>query len=78
LVTGKTPNVERDRLYEEFRQGNIKLLVVTRWQTSQLTAGRQRSDTGIGTFGSRRRRRNGWGASCGPRKTALSPISIRS
>jgi DNA excision repair protein ERCC-3 len=30
LVTGKTPNVERDRLYEDFRQGTNKLLVVSK------------------------------------------------
>src|SRR5207237_9429031 len=30
LVTGKTPNSERDRLYGEFREGRIKLLVVSK------------------------------------------------
>jgi DNA excision repair protein ERCC-3 len=30
LITGKTPNVERSKLYEAFRKGEIKLLVVSR------------------------------------------------
>src|SRR5439155_763092 len=30
LVTGKTPNTERDRLYGEFREGKLKLLVVSK------------------------------------------------
>src|SRR5207253_7456400 len=30
LVTGKTPNSERDRLYNDFRSGSLKLLVVSK------------------------------------------------
>ena len=30
LVTGKTPNNERDRLYGDFREGKLKLLVVSK------------------------------------------------
>src|SRR5262249_36663632 len=30
LITGKTPNAERERLYEAFRTGEIKLLVVSK------------------------------------------------
>ncbi|MCR5621274.1 MAG: DEAD/DEAH box helicase [Treponema sp.] len=30
IITGKTPNAERDRIYGEFRQGNIKVLVVSK------------------------------------------------
>jgi len=30
LITGKTKNVERDRIYDEFRQGKISVLVVSK------------------------------------------------
>lgn len=30
LIMGQTPNLERGKLYEQFRQGNIKLLVVSK------------------------------------------------
>lgn len=30
IITGKTPNVERDRIYGEFRAGNIKIIVVSK------------------------------------------------
>ncbi|OLN27953.1 hypothetical protein DSOL_4312 [Desulfosporosinus metallidurans] len=29
LITGKTPQQERDRLYEEFRSGRLRRLVVS-------------------------------------------------
>jgi DNA excision repair protein ERCC-3 len=30
IITGKTPNSERERLYEEFRSGDLKLLIVSK------------------------------------------------
>lgn len=30
LITGSTPNPERERIYEEFRRGNIKVMVVSK------------------------------------------------
>jgi len=30
LITGKTPNVEREKLYERFRHGDLKVLVVSK------------------------------------------------
>lgn len=30
LITGKTPNAERERLYEAFRKGDVRLLVVSK------------------------------------------------
>jgi DNA excision repair protein ERCC-3 len=30
LLTGRTPNVQRQKLYEDFRQGNVKRLVVSK------------------------------------------------
>jgi DNA excision repair protein ERCC-3 len=30
LITGKTPNLERDRLYGEFRSGQLKMMVVSK------------------------------------------------
>ena len=30
IITGKTPTVERDRIYGEFRKGNIRVLVVSK------------------------------------------------
>ncbi|HCI81089.1 MAG TPA: helicase, partial [Ktedonobacter sp.] len=30
LLTGKTPNGQREKLYEQFRQGNIRRMVVSK------------------------------------------------
>lgn len=30
IITGKTPNTERDRIYGEFRSGNLKIIVVSK------------------------------------------------
>ncbi len=30
IITGKTPNPERERIYEEFRQGRVKVIVVSK------------------------------------------------
>ena len=30
IITGKTPNLERDKIYADFRSGNIKVLVVSK------------------------------------------------
>lgn len=54
LITGKTPNQERIRLYEQFKQGEIKTLVVSKVANFALDL----PDAGVaiqvsGTFGSR-------------------------
>ncbi|MDY3249184.1 MAG: hypothetical protein SOX32_02410, partial [Candidatus Choladocola sp.] len=30
IITGKTPTVERDRIYNDFREGKIRVLVVSK------------------------------------------------
>ena len=30
IITGKTPNAERDKIYQDFREGNIRVLVVSK------------------------------------------------
>jgi DNA excision repair protein ERCC-3 len=69
LVTGKTPNVERDRLYEEFRQGNIKLLVVSK--VANFAIDLPDANVAIqvsGTFGSRQEEAQRLGRILRPKK----------
>lgn len=54
IITGKTPNSERDRIYEDFRNGNIHVLVVSKVANFAIDL----PDASIaiqvsGTFGSR-------------------------
>ena len=54
IITGKTPNVERDRIYKEFREGKIHVLVVSKVANFAIDL----PDASIaiqvsGTFGSR-------------------------
>lgn len=54
IITGKTPNVERDRIYSEFRNGTIRVLVVSKVANFAIDL----PDASIaiqvsGTFGSR-------------------------
>jgi DNA excision repair protein ERCC-3 len=69
LVTGKTPNVERDRLYEDFRQGNIKLLVVSK--VANFAIDLPDANVAIqvsGTFGSRQEEAQRLGRILRPKK----------
>jgi superfamily II DNA or RNA helicase len=69
LVTGKTPNTERDRLYEEFRQGNIKLLVVSK--VANFAIDLPDANVAIqvsGTFGSRQEEAQRLGRILRPKK----------
>ena len=54
IITGKTPNAERDRIYSEFRNGTIRVLVVSKVANFAIDL----PDASIaiqvsGTFGSR-------------------------
>jgi len=54
LITGKTPNDERDRLYEQFRQGEINVLTVSK--VANFSINLPDANVAIqvsGTFGSR-------------------------
>jgi DNA excision repair protein ERCC-3 len=69
LVTGKTPNSERDRLYEEFRQGNIKLLIVSK--VANFAIDLPDANVAIqvsGTFGSRQEEAQRLGRILRPKK----------
>ncbi|HET9495969.1 MAG TPA: DNA repair helicase XPB, partial [Chloroflexia bacterium] len=69
LVTGKTPNVERDRLYEDFRQGNTKLLVVSK--VANFAIDLPDANVAIqvsGTFGSRQEEAQRLGRILRPKK----------
>jgi superfamily II DNA or RNA helicase len=69
LVTGKTPNVERDRLYEDFRQGTNKLLVVSK--VANFAIDLPDANVAIqvsGTFGSRQEEAQRLGRILRPKK----------
>ena len=54
LLTGSTPNIERQRLYQEFRTGQVKLLVVSK--VANFAVDLPEANVAIqvsGTFGSR-------------------------
>ncbi|MEE2827545.1 MAG: DNA repair helicase XPB [Myxococcota bacterium] len=54
LITGKTPNDERDRLYEQFRQGEINVLTVSKVANFSINLPDANVAIQIsGTFGSR-------------------------
>jgi DNA excision repair protein ERCC-3 len=69
LVTGKTPNTERDRLYEDFRTGRIKLLVVSK--VANFAIDLPDANVAIqvsGTFGSRQEEAQRLGRILRPKK----------
>ncbi len=69
LVTGKTPNVERDRLYEDFRTGEINLLVVSK--VANFAIDLPDANVAIqvsGTFGSRQEEAQRLGRILRPKK----------
>jgi DNA excision repair protein ERCC-3 len=69
LVTGKTPNSERDRLYADFRSGNLKLLVVSK--VANFAIDLPDANVAIqvsGTFGSRQEEAQRLGRILRPKK----------
>jgi DNA excision repair protein ERCC-3 len=69
LVTGKTPNTERDLLYEEFRQGRIKVLVVSKVANFAIDLPDANVAIQIsGTFGSRQEEAQRLGRILRPKK----------
>jgi DNA excision repair protein ERCC-3 len=69
LVTGKTPNIERDRLYESFRQGDTKLLIVSK--VANFAIDLPDANVAIqvsGTFGSRQEEAQRLGRILRPKK----------
>lgn len=69
IVTGKTPTVERDKLYEEFRTGRIKLLIVSK--VANFAIDLPDANVAIqvsGTFGSRQEEAQRLGRILRPKK----------
>ncbi|MEO5952233.1 MAG: DEAD/DEAH box helicase, partial [Chloroflexia bacterium] len=69
IVTGKTPSLERDRLYEEFRTGRIKLLIVSK--VANFAIDLPDANVAIqvsGTFGSRQEEAQRLGRILRPKK----------
>lgn len=69
IVTGKTPNIERDRLYEDFRTGRIKLLIVSK--VANFAIDLPDANVAIqvsGTFGSRQEEAQRLGRILRPKK----------
>jgi DNA excision repair protein ERCC-3 len=69
LVTGKTPNSERDRLYSDFRTGKLKLLVVSK--VANFAIDLPDANVAIqvsGTFGSRQEEAQRLGRILRPKK----------
>lgn len=69
LIVGKTPNAERERLYEQFRQGQIGVLVVSK--VANFAIDLPDADVAIqvsGTFGSRQEEAQRLGRVLRPKK----------
>jgi DNA excision repair protein ERCC-3 len=69
LITGKTPNAERDRLYGEFRSGALKLIVVSK--VANFAIDLPDANVAIqvsGTFGSRQEEAQRLGRILRPKK----------
>lgn len=69
IVTGKTPNIERDRLYNGFRTGEIKLLIVSK--VANFAIDLPDANVAIqvsGTFGSRQEEAQRLGRILRPKK----------
>jgi DNA excision repair protein ERCC-3 len=72
LITGKTPTRDREKLYESFRQGEIKLLVVSKVANFSIDL----PDAGVavqisGTFGSRQEEAQRLGRILRPKQDGL-------
>ena len=69
LITGKTPNLERDRLYAQFRSGEVKLIVVSK--VANFAIDLPDANVAIqvsGTFGSRQEEAQRLGRILRPKK----------
>ena len=68
LITGATPNAEREDLYGKFRRGEVRHLVLSQGrQLRHRPAGRERADPGVAApSAAGRKRPSGSAASCGP------------
>jgi DNA excision repair protein ERCC-3 len=69
LITGKTPNAERDRLYGEFRSGSLKMMVVSK--VANFAIDLPDANVAIqvsGTFGSRQEEAQRLGRILRPKK----------
>lgn len=69
IVTGKTPNAERDRLYSDFRSGELKLLIVSK--VANFAIDLPDANVAIqvsGTFGSRQEEAQRLGRILRPKK----------
>ena len=78
LIMGQTPNLERGKLYGQFRRGEIKLLVVSK--VANFAIDLPDANVAIqvsGTFGSRQEKPNVSDASSVPKPTARSRTSTR-
>ncbi len=69
IVTGKTPNAERDRLYSDFRTGAIKLLIVSKVANFAIDLPDANVAVQVsGTFGSRQEEAQRLGRILRPKK----------
>jgi DNA excision repair protein ERCC-3 len=72
LITGKTTNVERERLYDQFRSGEVKLLVVSKVANFSIDLPDANVAIQIsGTFGSRQEEAQRLGRILRPKKYGL-------
>jgi DNA excision repair protein ERCC-3 len=69
LITGATPNIERERLYEEFRQGKIRVVVVSKVANFAINLPDASMAIQVsGTFGSRQEEAQRLGRILRPKK----------
>ena len=80
LITGKTPQRERERLYEDFRQGEERRAGRLQGRQLRHRPARRRTWRSRSPAPSARARRrpSAWAASCAPSPTAGRPTSTRS
>ena len=79
LLTGKTPTRERQKLYQQMREGTLRRLVVSKVATSPSTCPTSAWPSRSAAPSARDRRRPSvWAASCAPSTMAVRPISTPS
>jgi DNA excision repair protein ERCC-3 len=73
LITGKTPNLEREKLYDQFRSGEIRLLVVSKVANFSIDLPDANVAIQIsGTFGSRQEEAQRLGRILRPKSTSAT------
>jgi len=78
VIQGSTKTAERESLYDAFRRGEIRTLVVSKVANFSIDLPEASVAVQVsGTFGSRRRRRSDWAGCCAPRPTAAARSSTR-